>query len=68
VVPFRYKLEREHEMPKAERTVLVGDTYETPEDAAQYATAENEALQVLGSDDEAEMRVIEREHERTEDE
>ena len=35
------------------RTVLVGDTYETPEDAAQYAADETEALKVLGADDEA---------------
>ena len=42
------------------RTVLVGDTYETPEDAAQYAADEADALRMLGADDEAEMRAIER--------
>jgi len=30
------------------RTVLVGDTYETPEDAARYAADEAAALEVLG--------------------
>ena len=30
------------------RTVLVGDTYETPEDAAQYAADEAAALEMLG--------------------
>jgi hypothetical protein len=50
----------------AENSVLVGDTYETPEDAAQYAADEEAALKALGADDDAEMRAIEREHERTE--
>jgi hypothetical protein len=49
------------------RTVLVGDTYETPVDAAQYAANEDEALKMLGADDEAEMRAVERAYERAED-
>lgn len=31
-----------------QKTVLVGDTYETPEDAAEYAAAERDALAALG--------------------
>lgn len=47
--------------------VMVGDTYETPEDAAQYAEDEAQALRTLGADREAQMRATEREYEAAQD-
>ena len=37
--------------PESPYTVLVGDTYETPGDAAQYAADEAAAFGVLGADE-----------------
>ena len=45
------------------RTVLVGDTYVTPEEAAQYAEEEAVADEVFGRRDADAMRAIEREYE-----